>query len=45
MSDIEHSIMSYSDWVPFNKENIDRAPAKAGVYFLGSEHETTYIGA
>ncbi|HET7337042.1 MAG TPA: GIY-YIG nuclease family protein [Candidatus Nitrosotalea sp.] len=37
--------MSYSDWAPFNKENISRAPVKAGVYFLGSEHETTYIGA
>ena len=37
--------MSYSDWTSFNKENIDRSPSKAGVYFLGSEHETTYIGA
>ncbi|HJW19468.1 MAG TPA: GIY-YIG nuclease family protein [Candidatus Nitrosotalea sp.] len=37
--------MSYSDWMPFNKENIHKAPIKAGVYFLGSEHETTYIGA
>ena len=37
--------MSYSDWASFNKENIDRSPSKAGVYFLGSEHETTYIGA
>ncbi len=31
--------------MPFNKENIGKAPIKAGVYFLGSEHETTYIGA
>ncbi|MGI0092873.1 MAG: hypothetical protein ACREA8_02085 [Nitrosotalea sp.] len=37
--------MSYSDWMSFNKENIDKASVKAGVYFLGSEHETTYIGA
>ena len=37
--------MSYSDWISFKKENIDRVPSKAGVYFLGSEHETTYIGA
>lgn len=37
--------MSYSDWMSFNKENIDKAPVNAGVYFLGSEHETTYIGA
>ena len=34
--------MSYSDWTPFDKETIDKAPIKAGVYFLGSEHETTY---
>jgi len=38
-------LMSYSDWVPFNTETIGKAPIKAGVYFLGSEHETTYIGA
>jgi len=37
--------MSYSDWTPFNRETIGEAPIKAGVYFLGSEHETTYIGA
>lgn len=37
--------MSYSDWMQFSKENVDKAPSKAGVYFLGSEHETTYIGA
>ncbi|MDE1725009.1 MAG: hypothetical protein KGH76_03815 [Thaumarchaeota archaeon] len=37
--------MSYSDWAPFNKDSISKAPEKAGVYFLGSEHETTYIGA
>ena len=37
--------MSYSDWVPFNKETVGKAPVKSGVYFLGSEHETTYIGA
>jgi predicted GIY-YIG superfamily endonuclease len=37
--------MSYSDWMSFNKENISKAPIKAGVYFLGSKHETTYIGA
>ena len=29
----------------FNKENIKKVPAKSGVYFLGSKHETTYIGA
>jgi predicted GIY-YIG superfamily endonuclease len=37
--------MSYSDWTPFSRENISKSPIKAGVYFLGSEHETTYIGA
>lgn len=37
--------MAYSDWAPFNRDNILKAPIKAGVYFLGSEHETTYIGA
>lgn len=42
---MEIAAMSYSDWMPFNRENIDKTPIKAGVYFLGSEHETTYIGA
>ena len=37
--------MSYSDWMSFSKENLARTPKKSGVYFLGSEHETTYIGA
>lgn len=45
MSGTKHMFMSYSDWTPFNKETIGKAPIKAGVYFLGSEHETTYIGA
>ena len=45
MPDREITNMSYSDWMPFNKENIDKSSIKAGVYFLGSEHETTYIGA
>jgi predicted GIY-YIG superfamily endonuclease len=42
---VRHQVMSYSDWMPFNKENVEKSPQKAGVYFLGSEHETTYIGA
>ena len=37
--------MSYSDWMSFSKENVEKVPQKSGVYFLGSEHETTYIGA
>lgn len=45
MSDTKRYVMSYSDWAPFNKDIIGKAPIKAGVYFLGSEHETTYIGA
>ena len=45
MSHTKITNMSYSDWMPFSNENIGKAPAKAGVYFLGSEHETTYIGA
>ncbi len=45
MLDTKRYVMSYSDWTPFNKETIGKAPIKAGVYFLGSEHETTYIGA
>ena len=36
--------MSYSDWMQFSKENVEKVPQKSGVYFLGSEHETTYIG-
>ncbi|MGI0073813.1 MAG: GIY-YIG nuclease family protein [Nitrosotalea sp.] len=35
--------MYWSDWVPFNRENVDRVPDKSGVYALGS-HETIYIG-
>jgi len=45
MSGMKIYVMSYSDWAPFNKETVNKAPIKAGVYFLGSEHETTYIGA
>lgn len=45
MSDMKITSMSYSDWAPFNKETVAKSPVKAGVYFLGSEHETTYIGA
>lgn len=37
--------MSYTEWAPFNGQNISRATEKSGVYFLGSAHETTYIGA